>query len=246
MKAFLSLGEEGKVLGDVVVGSLSGTLKLGVQAQKQSEGGSNDTDTTTTTTSSIRMPTFRTTTTQTTAKTLDLPPLASVIPATKDNIITGPYYTHNLTPTEASLLFIDAPKASTGQGVTTSGTPIEYDTETVQKATQQAEMLRRILSLQNASKKQIQKFDSGRIVQVFGRSESDTGSPQVQAALFTLRIQSMQEHLEKNKGDVGTKRQLEKWVSKRKKVLKYLRRRDLPRFVEVCRVIGVEGDSIRV
>ncbi|KAJ3147018.1 ribosomal protein S15 [Geranomyces variabilis] len=146
---------------------------------------------------------------------------------------TGPGYAYGLTAEEARLLLVDAPKAEIEDS---NGVP----------GTARAEMLRRILSLENANKSQINKFNVDRCVQVFGRTPVDTGSPEVQAAVLSVKISAMREHLATHKKDMSTKRQLEKWVSQRMKMLKYLRRTNLAKFVETCRVIGVEPETIRV
>ncbi|KAI9008108.1 hypothetical protein BC832DRAFT_553121 [Gaertneriomyces semiglobifer] len=70
------------------------------------------------------------------------------------------------------------------------------------------------------------------------------------AAVLTIKIQAMLNHLRNpsnpHRKDISTKRRLEHIVSQRMKMLKYLRRTDLERFVKTCQAIGVEPDSIRV
>ncbi|KAJ3159633.1 30S ribosomal protein S15 [Geranomyces michiganensis] len=146
---------------------------------------------------------------------------------------TGPGYAYGLTAEEARLLLIDAPKAESEDSNGVTGTA-------------RAEMLRRILSLENANKSQINKFNVDRCVQVFGKTPVDTGSPEVQVAVLSIKITAMRDHLATHKKDMSTKRQLEKWVSQRMKMLKYLRRKNLAKFVETCRAVGVEPETIRV
>ncbi|KAI9100414.1 hypothetical protein DFS34DRAFT_578708 [Phlyctochytrium arcticum] len=154
-------------------------------------------------------------------------------------VTAGPYYSHGLTRAEIETVFVDAPALQNSEN-TFKGEDAQQLPE------QQAEMVRRILSLENANKKELTKFNVGRCVTLFGREAHDTGSPEVQAAILTVRIESMRDHLIAHRKDISTKRKLEQWVSKRTKMLKYLRRTDLPKFVETCKVIGVEPDLIRV
>ncbi|KAI8821470.1 uncharacterized protein EV422DRAFT_43884 [Fimicolochytrium jonesii] len=160
---------------------------------------------------------------------------------------SGPGYGFSLTPSEAQLLFLQTPD------IVAAGTHGRAPSERDIGPKAQAEMVRRIVSLENANKPQMNKYNVDRCVQLFGRAPHDTGSPEVQAAVFTVRIKSMQDHLDANKKDKSTKRQLEKWISRRVKILKYLRRTvsavcmlNLPKFVETCRAIGVEPETIRV
>ncbi|KAJ3270852.1 hypothetical protein HK104_004848 [Borealophlyctis nickersoniae] len=107
-------------------------------------------------------------------------------------------------------------------------------------------MVRRIISLENAGLKELGKFNKRRLRELFGRTIQDTGSPEVQAALFTLRIQSLMHHRTVTKQKGEAKRALEVYTSKRSKILKYLRRTDLAKFVETCHAIGVDPDDIHV
>ena len=61
----------------------------------------------------------------------------------------------------------------------------------------------------------------------YGKSKEDTGSPESQIALFTYRINHLNEHLKKNKKDFRTQRSLLKMVGKRKRLLRYLKEKDI-------------------
>lgn len=63
-----------------------------------------------------------------------------------------------------------------------------------------------------------------------GKSETDTGSPEGQIALFTYRINHLTEHLKKNRKDFNTERSLIRLVGKRKALLKYLKDNDIERY----------------
>ena len=61
-------------------------------------------------------------------------------------------------------------------------------------------------------------------------SDSDTASPEGQIALFTYRINHLTQHLRENKKDTGTEKALVDLVGKRKKLLAYLKEKDIERY----------------
>ncbi|MGI6523712.1 MAG: 30S ribosomal protein S15 [Bdellovibrionota bacterium] len=63
-----------------------------------------------------------------------------------------------------------------------------------------------------------------------GRSEGDTGSPEVQIGLLTKRLEILSEHFKKHPQDVHSRRGLLKIVSRRKKLLTYLKNEDIARY----------------
>ncbi len=63
-----------------------------------------------------------------------------------------------------------------------------------------------------------------------GKDEKDTGSAEGQIALFTHRIIHLTEHLKKNKKDLSTRRALIKLVGKRRRLLDYLKEKDIERY----------------
>ncbi len=63
-----------------------------------------------------------------------------------------------------------------------------------------------------------------------GKSEYDTGTPECQIALFTYRIKHLTSHMKENKKDVATERALVQLVSKRRKLLTYLKDTDIERY----------------
>lgn len=64
----------------------------------------------------------------------------------------------------------------------------------------------------------------------YGKSNTDTGSPEVQIALFSVRIAHLTEHLKANKKDYNTQRSLKMLVGKRRRLLDYLVRKDINRY----------------
>ncbi len=64
----------------------------------------------------------------------------------------------------------------------------------------------------------------------YGKSNTDTGSPEAQIALFSVRIAHLTEHLKANKKDYTTQRALKMLVGKRRRLLDYLIRKDINRY----------------
>ena len=64
----------------------------------------------------------------------------------------------------------------------------------------------------------------------YGKSNTDTGSPEAQIALFSVRIAHLTEHLKANKKDYNTQRSLKMLVGKRRRLLDYLVRKDNNRY----------------
>lgn len=77
------------------------------------------------------------------------------------------------------------------------------------------------------------------IITEFGGSESNTGSVQVQIAIFTHRIKGLSNHLKENKKDNSTKRSLLTMVGKRKKLLKYYQAKNIDGYRALIEKLGI-------
>jgi small subunit ribosomal protein S15 len=77
------------------------------------------------------------------------------------------------------------------------------------------------------------------IVVEFKRSESDTGSPEVQVALLTGRIQHLTEHFKAHKADHHSRRGLLRMVNQRRRLLDYLKNKDLQRYRDLIDRLGL-------
>lgn len=77
------------------------------------------------------------------------------------------------------------------------------------------------------------------IVKEFGKTEQDTGSPEVQIALLTQRIANLSEHLKENPKDKHSRFGLLKMVGKRRKLLKYISREDVGRYKNCIQKLGL-------
>ena len=71
------------------------------------------------------------------------------------------------------------------------------------------------------------------IVEKFGRDGNDTGSPEVQVALLTANIEALQDHFKKNIHDHHSRRGLIRMVNQRRKLLDYLKSKDLSRYAVI-------------
>ena len=70
-------------------------------------------------------------------------------------------------------------------------------------------------------------------------SENDTGSPEVQVAILTARINLLTEHMKKNPKDFHSQRGLTKMVGHRKKLLSYLAKKDIERYRALIKKLGL-------
>jgi len=77
------------------------------------------------------------------------------------------------------------------------------------------------------------------LIGAFGVHESDTGSPEVQIALLTERINYLTEHFKVHAKDHHSRRGLLKLVSRRRKLLDYLKRKDFKRYREILNRLGL-------
>jgi small subunit ribosomal protein S15 len=87
------------------------------------------------------------------------------------------------------------------------------------------------VSLDTATKK--------KIIEEFGTGENDTGSPEVQVALLTRRIQELTEHLKVHKHDHHSRRGLLLLVGRRRRLLKYLQSKDIERYRSLIERLGL-------
>ncbi|MCU0981313.1 MAG: 30S ribosomal protein S15 [Pirellulaceae bacterium] len=85
----------------------------------------------------------------------------------------------------------------------------------------------------------ITKERKQELVRDFRRDESDSGSPEVQVAILTTRINSLTEHLRVHKKDYATRRGLLAMVSRRRRLLDYLRRVDAKRYLDIIGRLGI-------
>ncbi|WP_053038200.1 30S ribosomal protein S15 [Staphylococcus haemolyticus] len=77
------------------------------------------------------------------------------------------------------------------------------------------------------------------IIKEYRVHETDTGSPEVQIAVLTAEIAALNEHLREHKKDHHSRRGLLKMVGRRRHLLKYLRGKDIQRYRELIKSLGI-------
>ncbi len=85
-------------------------------------------------------------------------------------------------------------------------------------------------------------LDSAKKKEIFGKygkNDADTGSAESQIALFTYRISHLTAHLKTHKKDFFTERSLVKMVGKRRRLLDYLKDRDIERYRKIIAELGI-------
>lgn len=82
--------------------------------------------------------------------------------------------------------------------------------------------------------------DKQKIIEKFGQKKGDTGSPEVQVALLSHKIDKLTEHLEINKKDNHSRRGLLKVIAKRRRILNYLQKLDENRYKKLIKEIGLK------
>ncbi len=81
--------------------------------------------------------------------------------------------------------------------------------------------------------------DKVELIHNYQKHEGDTGSPEVQIAIFTTRINYLNEHLQKHKQDHHSRRGLLILVGKRRRLLDYLYKKDLSRYRTLIASLGI-------
>jgi small subunit ribosomal protein S15 len=85
------------------------------------------------------------------------------------------------------------------------------------------------------------KEEKQQIIEEYQLEEGDTGSPEVQVALLTTRIKQLTEHLKEHKSDYHSRRGLLKMVGRRKRLLTYLKKKDIERYRNLIDRLGIRG-----
>ena len=77
------------------------------------------------------------------------------------------------------------------------------------------------------------------IFEKYGKSATNTGSPEAQIALFSFRISHLTDHLKENKKDFSTQRALTTLVGKRRSLLDYLKKKDIERYRAIVKELNL-------
>ncbi len=81
--------------------------------------------------------------------------------------------------------------------------------------------------------------EKNKIIEEFRTHEKDTGSAEIQIAILTKQIETLNEHLRKHKKDHHSRRGLLKMVGRRRNLLNYLRKKDIARYRELIQKLGL-------
>jgi small subunit ribosomal protein S15 len=82
-------------------------------------------------------------------------------------------------------------------------------------------------------------IDKQSVINEYRTHESDTGSPEVQIAILTARINQLSEHLKVNKKDHHSRRGLFRMIGRRRGLLNYLQKKDVERYRELIQRLGL-------
>lgn len=82
--------------------------------------------------------------------------------------------------------------------------------------------------------------DKQKIIEQFSQHKGDTGSPEVQVALLTQKIDRLSAHLDENKKDNHSRRGLLKVIAKRRRILNYLQKLDEKRYKKLVKDLGLK------
>lgn len=85
----------------------------------------------------------------------------------------------------------------------------------------------------------ISKEKKTSIINAYARGEGDTGSPEVQIAVLTARIEELTAHLKENQKDHHSRRGLLKMVGQRRGLLAYLKKKDITRYRSLIERLGI-------
>ncbi|KAL5519387.1 hypothetical protein ACEPAH_1070 [Sanghuangporus vaninii] len=113
-------------------------------------------------------------------------------------------------------------------------------------ATNKARQLARIVDLRNANARGIAFENRRRIIAAFSPSgkAADSGYPEVQVALLTMKIRNVWKHLMERKKDIHSRRSLRLLVHQRAKMLKYIKRIDRDRYDRILERVGAEPEAV--
>jgi len=83
--------------------------------------------------------------------------------------------------------------------------------------------------------------ETAQIVQTYQLNSRDTGSPEVQVAILTMKINKLTEHFKAHKHDYHSRRGLLRMVSQRRKMLNYIKEEDIGRYRDLIKRLGLRS-----
>ncbi len=88
----------------------------------------------------------------------------------------------------------------------------------------------------------ISKERKAELVREFGKNDTDSGSPEVQIAILTDRIRELTEHMKTHKKDFHTRRGLLMLVGKRRRLLSYIKAKDIENYRQLIAKLGIRDN----
>ena len=88
----------------------------------------------------------------------------------------------------------------------------------------------------------ITKEQKAELIKRYGKSESDSGSAEVQVAILTARIKELTEHMKSHKKDFHTRRGLLMLVGKRRRLLSYIKKNDIENYRSLIKSLGIRDN----
>jgi small subunit ribosomal protein S15 len=150
-------------------------------------------------------------------------------------------YQHFLSEQDQKFLFEETPKKFVES---THMAAIDGMDEALKNENQKVETLQKIIGLQNSNAKAVQIWNVHQAIDWFKQKDGDTGSPEVQAAILTVRIHNLNSHLNQHRKDVHNYKQLRNMVHQRAKLLKYLKSKDADRYYKCLDGLGLEPRAV--
>ena len=95
--------------------------------------------------------------------------------------------------------------------------------------------------IRGGKKMTMTKEQKAQIIEEYKLHEGDTGSPEVQIAILSYRINSLTEHLKTHKKDHHSRRGLFKMIGQRRGLLRYLQKNDIERYRSLIEKLGIRG-----
>ncbi|KAI0801347.1 S15/NS1 RNA-binding domain-containing protein [Fomes fomentarius] len=161
------------------------------------------------------------------------------------------YFNYGIGENEKDALFEVLPRLSAEGQVAAAGKTTAAEIEATWRDRESVELQKsalfaRLVDLRNANARGIAYENRRRIVATFSEPENpnDTGRPEVQAALATMEIRNVWDHLSRCKKDIANRRSLRKLVHHRAKILRYLRSVDEDRYDRILERLGLERSAV--
>ena len=93
-----------------------------------------------------------------------------------------------------------------------------------------------------ANRDSISKEQVAELIKEYGKNEKDSGSPEVQVAILTVRIRNLTEHLKVHKKDFLTRTGLLKLIGKRRRLLSYIKNNDIDNYRQLIKKLGIRDN----